>query len=343
MNESKNYLLVVGGMGYIGSNVVVEAIENDYNVIISDNLVNSNLDVLDQIRLIVKKNSQYRNEIVYEHVDYCDINQIDQLFNKYHISVVINLAGYKSVPESIANPTMYYHNNINIVTNLLHVMQKYQCHKFIFSSSATVYGESNLVPYTETQSIGNGITNPYGFTKVIIEELLSNLCQFDANWSIVSLRYFNPIGCHSSGYLGDSINKPSNLMPVIIKSIIDKTKFKIYGADYQTKDGSAERDYIHVSDLARAHILIIPKIKLGYNVYNVGNGNPISVFNIVNRFETINNVKLDYEIVDRRPGDLTSYYADNTKIKNEIGWIPDKSLDNMVEDSYKYIQNILNL
>lgn len=342
MNKSKTFVLVVGGMGYIGSNVVVEAIENGYDVIISDNLINSNLDILDQIKLIVDNNN-FENKLVYEHVDFCDINQVDQLFCKYRITIVINLAGYKSVPESIENPSMYYRNNINIVTNLLHIMKKYQCYKFIFSSSATVYGEFNSIPYTESQSIGSGITNPYGFTKVIIEQMLSNMCQFDHNWSIISLRYFNPIGCHSSGYLGDNIEKPTNLMPVILKSIIDKTKFKIYGSDYQTKDGSAERDYIHVTDLAKAHILIIPKMNNGYHYYNVGTGIPISVFDIVKRFEIVNNIELNYEIVNRRSGDLTSYYADNSKIKNEIGWSPSKSLDDMVEDSYKYLQNILKI
>nr|QBK88998.1 MAG: GDP-mannose 4,6 dehydratase [Mimivirus LCMiAC02] len=358
-------VLVTGGMGFIGSHICVELLNNNYKVIIVDNLCNSKIYVLDKIKQITKK------EIIFYNYDLNDINDIDKIFSLHKINAVIHLAGLKAVSESIKKPLLYYQNNIVSTLNLIQIMEKYKCYNLIFSSSATVYGNSKP-PYNETSAVGIGISNPYGRTKYMIEQILSDITKSDAcgnnnnNWNIISLRYFNPIGAHKSGLIGEDPNSiPNNLMPFVLKvAIQNNTKknlgdvyktVKIFGNDFDTIDGTGVRDYIHVCDLAIGHIKALKKInKLhqmrsiqpgacakSYNVFNLGTGHGSSVLQVINTFKKVNKINLPYDIVDRRKGDIATSYCVTKKSNNILDWYPIYNLNDMCRDAWNYAKHNL--
>ena len=327
-------ILVTGGLGFIGSHTVVELIENGNEVIIVDNLYNSKEDVLGKLENITgKKIKLYKYDLLNK-------EKIDEIFKENNIDAVIHFAGYKAVGESVKKPLMYYSNNLMSTTNLLEVMQKYNVKKLVFSSSATVYGDPGCPKYTEDMGRGE-TTNPYGTTKAMIEKILEDLYASDNSWNITILRYFNPVGAHSSGLIGEEPNGiPNNLMPYVMKVASGKFEtLSVFGNDYPTPDGSGVRDYIHVVDLAKGHVKALEKMKDGLNIYNLGSGKGISVLELVNTFQKVNNIKVNYKIVERRPGDLAEYYADPTKALNELGWKTEKTLEDICRDSWNYEKN----
>lgn len=329
-------VLVTGGLGFIGSHTVVELIENGYDVIIIDNLYNSEIDVKDKIKDITGIEPK-----VYVK-DLLDKEEIDKIFAKNKIDEVIHFAGYKAVGESCREPLKYYHNNLMGTINLLEVMKKYDVKKIIFSSSATVYGNPGIPKYSE--SLGRGkTTNPYGTTKSIIEQILEDLYKSDNTWSIGLLRYFNPIGAHSSGLIGEKpVGIPNNLMPYILKVATGELEYlRVFGNDYNTHDGTGVRDYIHVVDLGKGHVKALEKLEKsesGIYVYNFGSEKGYSVLDLVKTFEKVNNIKINYKIVERRPGDLDEYYADSSKAREELGWKAEKTLEDMCRDSWNFMK-----
>lgn len=327
-------ILVTGGTGYIGSHTVVELINSGYEPIIIDNLSNSSVEVLDFIEEITgKKVKFYRNDV-------CDIEALRKIFSENEIDAVIHFAGYKAVGESVKLPLKYYMNNLDSTMNLLKVMEEYNCKRFVFSSSATVYGDPKVLPITEDCETG-GTTNPYGDSKYMIEKILKSLYASDNEWSIAILRYFNPVGAHKSGLIGESPNGiPNNLMPYIVRVATGKFPFlSVFGNDYDTPDGTGVRDYIHVVDLAKGHISTLNAIKnqTGLKIYNLGTGTGYSVLDLVNSFEKVNGVKIPYKIVERRPGDIASCYADPSKAFKELGWRAELGIEDMMRDSYNYV------
>jgi UDP-glucose 4-epimerase len=328
-------VLVTGGTGYIGSHTVVELLDAGYEVVVIDNLSNSKEEVIDKIEEITGK------RVPFYKGDVQDRELLKSIFEKENIEGVIHFAGLKAVGESVQKPILYYSNNLNSTLVLLDVMSEYNCKKIVFSSSATVYGDPEELPLKETSKVG-GTTNPYGTTKLMIERILNDLYISDNSWSITILRYFNPIGAHKSGLLGENPNGiPNNLMPYIIKVATNELPIlSVFGDDYETKDGTGVRDYIHVVDLAKGHIKAIEKTNKsnGVNVYNLGTGHGYSVLEIIKTFEEVNGIKVNYKIVDRRPGDIASCYADPTKAKEELNWIAEKEIDEMCKDSYNFIK-----
>ncbi len=326
-------ILVTGGCGYIGSHTVVELLESNYEVIIIDNFSNSKREVLDKIRLITNKDFKF-----YEG-DVCNKDILTKIFNENKIDAVIHFAGYKAVGESVAKPLMYYRNNLDSTISLLEVMQQYNCKKFVFSSSATVYGTPKTLPIKEDFPLST--TNPYGSTKLMIEGILRDLYTSDNSWSIAILRYFNPIGAHKSGLIGeDPQGIPNNLMPYIVKVATGELEnLNIFGNDYNTHDGTGVRDYIHVVDLALGHIKAIEKVldETGCEAYNLGTGHGYSVLDIVNTFEKVNNVKIPYKIVARRPGDVAECYADPNYAACKLNWKATKEIHDMCKDAYNFI------
>ena len=327
-------VLVTGGTGYIGSHTVVELIESGYEPIIIDNLSNSKIEVLDKLEEITGKRVKfYQNDV-------CDIEALNKIFDENDIEAVMHFAGYKAVGESVKFPLMYYMNNLDSTMNLLKVMGDHNCKKFVFSSSATVYGDPEELPITEECKVG-GTTNPYGDSKYMIEMMLKSLHVSDEDWSIAILRYFNPVGAHKSGLIGESPNGvPNNLMPYIVRVATGKyPELSIFGNDYDTPDGTGVRDYIHVVDLAKGHISTLNSIKdkKGLKIYNLGTGTGYSVLDLVNSFEKVNGVKVPYKIVDRRPGDIASCYADASKAFNELNWKAELGVEDMMRDSYNYV------
>lgn len=325
-------VLVTGGMGYIGSHTVVELLENNYEVIIIDNLVNSKIDVLDKIEKITGKRPDF-----YPY-DLCDKELLKKVFMQHKIEAVIHFAGLKAVGESVQKPLLYYHNNLISTLNLLEVMKEFDCKKLVFSSSATVYGSPKELPIKEDFSLST--TNPYGSTKLFIEYMLKDLYQSDPTWSIAILRYFNPIGAHPSYLLGENPNGiPNNLMPYIVKvASKELDHLNIFGSDYPTKDGTGVRDYIHVVDLAKGHIKALEKVLSTNKVdcYNLGTGISYSVLEMVELFKKVNQVDVPYQIVERRAGDIAECYADPTYAQKELGFTAEKTLEDMVRDSYQY-------
>jgi UDP-glucose 4-epimerase len=320
-------VLVTGGAGYIGSHTVVELLNRGDEVVIIDNFSNSNREVLDNIRKITGKDFKF-----YE-IDYLDKKALEKVFEENEIDSVINFAGYKAVGESVEKPLEYYHNNIGGAVILLETMKKYNVKKFVFSSSATVYGDPEVIPITEECKIG-GTTNPYGTTKLFIEQILQDLYVSDDMWDIAILRYFNPVGAHESGLIGeDPKGRPNNLMPFITKVAAGiLPELSIFGNDYDTKDGTGVRDYIHVVDLAKGHLLALDKLdkeNKGIFIYNLGTGNGYSVLEMVETFKKVNNVDVPYKIIDRRPGDIAMCYSDPTKAEKELGFKATKSLEDM--------------
>ena len=325
-------ILVTGGTGYIGSHTCVELLNEGYEVVVFDNLYNSKIDVVDKIEKITGK------KITFYKADMLDKESMRPVFEEHTFDAVIHFAGLKAVGESVAKPLLYYQNNIAGTLNLCELMNEYGCKRIIFSSSATVYGSPKTVPITEDFPLST--TNPYGSTKLMLEGILSDLCVPDEEWSVVLLRYFNPIGAHESGLLGESPNGiPNNLMPYIMQVAVGKLpELGVFGDDYDTPDGTGVRDYIHVVDLAKGHVNAVKKATSdnGVNIYNLGTGNGYSVLDIVKAFEAANGVKIPYVIKDRRPGDIAICYADPKKAKEELGWEAKYDLRRMCEDSWRF-------
>ena len=326
-------VLVTGGLGYIGSHTVIELIEEGFEPIVIDNLSNSKLEVKDKIEKITGKKLKVYIE------DVCNEESLDKIMTENNITDVIHFAGYKAVGESVAKPIMYYENNLLSTISLLKQMKKHHVKNIIFSSSATVYGQPEKLPITEDSKVG-GTTNPYGTTKLMIEKILSDVYKSDNEMNITILRYFNPVGGHVSGLLGESPNGiPNNLMPYIVRVAVGKLEcLSVFGNDYDTKDGTGVRDYIHVVDLAKGHIAAIKHMN-GLRYYNLGTGTGYSVLELVNAFEKVNNLKVNYKIVERRPGDIASCYADPSKALKELNWKSEKTLEDMMKDSYRFIEN----
>ena len=329
-------ILVTGGTGYIGSHTVVELLNRDYNVIIIDNLSNSKLLVLDRIEKITGKRPKFYKGDIRNRLD------LDKIFEENKIDCVINFAGLKAVGESVKMPLEYYENNIYGAIVLLEEMRKYNVFNFIFSSSATVYGDPVSVPVDETFKTG-GTTNPYGTTKLFIEQILQDLYKSDNRFNIAILRYFNPIGAHKSGLMGEDPNGiPNNLAPYITQVMVGKrSHLNIFGNDYETKDGTCIRDYIHVVDLAIGHVLTIKKLESnpGVVVYNLGTGKGSTVFDVLHAFEKAYGKPIPYEIAPRRDGDIKANYTKVDKAFNELGFKAQYNIDDMARDAWNWQKN----
>ena len=327
-------ILVTGGLGFIGSHTCVELASQNHEVIIVDNLYNSKEEVIEKLEQIT--GTRFK---LYKY-DLMDKEKVEEIFKENQIDAVIHFAGYKAVGESVKKPLMYYSNNLGSTINLLEVMQKYNVKKLVFSSSATVYGDPGNPKYVEEMGRGE-TTNPYGTTKAMIEKILEDLYSSDNSWDISILRYFNPVGAHESGLIGEEPNGiPNNLMPYVMKVASGKLEIlSIFGNDYPTVDGTGVRDFIHVVDLAKGHVCALDKMKKGLNIYNLGSGKGVSVLELVTTFEKVNDLKVNYKIVERRAGDLAEYYADPTKALNELEWKTEKTLEDICRDSWKYEKN----
>ena len=325
-------ILVTGGAGYIGSHTVVELIKLGKEVVIVDNLSNSSILVLDRIEEITGKRPTF-----YE-LDVADKAALRSVFEKESIEAAIHFAGYKAVGESVEKPVMYYENNIMSTLALVEVMAEFGVKKIVFSSSATVYGLNNPSPLVE--NMPTSATNPYGYTKVMLEQILRDLEVSDKEWSVALLRYFNPIGAHESGLIGeDPAGIPNNLMPFIAQVAVGKrAELSVFGNDYDTVDGTGVRDYIHVVDLAFGHIKALEKISdtTGVYTYNLGSGQGTSVLELVQAFEKVNGVPVPYKIVDRRPGDVATCYANADKALAELNWKTEKTIEDMCRDTWNW-------
>lgn len=325
-------ILVTGGCGYIGSHTCCELLNKGHNVIIIDNLSNSKKEVVNYIKEITGR------DVTLYIGDVCDKDLLRKIFNENKIDSVIHFAGYKAVGESVKLPLKYYRNNLDSTLSLCEVMSEFDCKNLVFSSSATVYGIPKKLPIKEDFPLST--TNPYGTTKLMIERILKDLYTSDNTWHIALLRYFNPIGAHSSGLLGEDPNGiPNNLMPYIVKVATGELEcLSIFGDDYDTKDGTGVRDYIHVVDLALGHIAAIEKINKepGVYTYNLGTGVGYSVLDLVKTFSKVNNITVNYKIAPRRPGDIAECYADTTKASDELHWHATKTIEDMCRDSYNF-------
>lgn len=328
-------ILVTGGTGYIGSHTSIELLKRGEEIVVLDNLSNSKIEMCDSIKKISGKDFKFYK------VDLLDKVEVEKVFKENEINEVIHFAGLKAVGESCEKPIEYYHNNITGTLNLIDVMRKYECKKIVFSSSATVYGDPATVPIREDFPLST--TNPYGSTKLMIERILTDVYKSDSEWSVILLRYFNPIGAHESGEIGENPNGiPNNLMPYINYVAAGKIDhLNVFGNDYDTHDGTGVRDYIHVVDLALGHLKAIDKAReiKGVEAYNLGTGTGYSVLDIVKAFEKANNIKIKYEITDRRAGDIAVCFADPTKAKEELGWEAARDLEQMCKDSWRYTKN----
>lgn len=329
-------VLITGGTGYIGSHTVVEMLGQDMEVVIVDNLVNSSIDVLEKIEKITGIRPKFYK------ADLLDASALDRIFKSGNFDAVIHFAGLKAVGESVSMPLNYYHNNITGTIILLEMMKKYKVRNLVFSSSATVYGDPESVPIKESFNLN--ATNPYGRTKLFIEEILKDLYRADNSFNFAILRYFNPIGAHKSGLIGENPNGiPNNLMPYIAQVAIGKLDYlRVFGNDYPTHDGTGVRDYIHVVDLALGHLLALKKLtdNPGIVTYNLGTGNGYSVLDMVRAFEKVTGKTLPYKIVDRRPGDIAECYADPALAYKELGFKAERDLLEMCRDSWNFQQKI---
>jgi UDP-glucose 4-epimerase len=323
-----NNILVTGGLGFIGSHTIIELVEQNYNVIVVDNLSNSTTEILDRIKNITNTN------ITFYQGDILDEELLNCIFIRHNIYSVIHFAGLKSVSESINAPIRYHENNVGGTIVLLKVMETHNVKNLVFSSSATVYG-NNTAPFTEDLQTGINITNPYGKTKYLIEEILKDLTE----WNIFALRYFNPIGCHPSGILGENPNGiPNNLMPYLMKVASRQYPFlNVYGDDYNTIDGSGVRDYIHVVDLAKAHVKTLDKFRKGFTPLNLGTGNGTSVLELVRVFSQVNNIEIPYKICPRRYGDIDISVCDPSKAILYLNWKATLTIEDMCRDSWKFV------
>lgn len=325
-------ILVTGGAGYIGTHTIIELIANNHSVVVVDSLVNSNYEALRRVEEITN------TTIPFYEIDLRHYNELVRVFNEHSINAVIHFAGLKAVGQSTEQPLLYYQNNIDSTLNLLKIMKEYNVNKLVFSSSATVYGTPSELPLKESSQTGIELTNPYGKTKYMIEEILRDIAAADPTISISILRYFNPIGAHESGRIGeDPSDIPSNLMPYISQVAVGKReRLNIWGDDYDTPDGTCIRDYIHVVDLARGHVAALNHIKLGATEYNLGTGKGTSVLELVTSFESSSDQKIPYTIATRRPGDVVNCYADASKAKEELGWETEYSIADACRDSWRW-------
>lgn len=331
-------ILVTGGTGYIGSHTCVELIKSGHDVIVFDNLSNSKETCLDRIFEITGKRPKF----------YCadmrDTDSMRPVFQENNIEAVIHFAGLKAVGESVAKPWEYYYNNVVGSLNLLSVMKEFNVKKLVFSSSATVYGDPAIIPITEECPLGT-TTNPYGETKKMLERIFSDFQKANPDWYIMLLRYFNPIGAHESGLIGEEPNGiPNNLMPYIMQVVVGKLPYlRVFGNDYKTHDGTGVRDYIHVVDLAKGHVAVMKKFEdvPGVYIYNLGTGIGYSVLDIVKAFEKANDIEIPYQIVERRPGDIDACYSDPSKAERELGWKAQYDLEKMCRDSYNFAKKAL--
>lgn len=323
-------ILVTGGLGFIGSHTVVELLKNNHEVIIADNLINSKIDVLDELHKITGIRPTFYQ------VDITDGPKVEEIFNRHQIDGVIHFAGLKAVGESVSKPLEYYYNNIVSTMVLSKMCIKYGVWKFVFSSSATVYGDQSS-PLREDMELKK-TTNPYGETKAMSERILTDTVSANPNFAVSLLRYFNPVGAHESGLIGEDPNGiPNNLMPFVTKvakGILPK--LNVFGNDYDTTDGTGVRDYIHVVDLAQGHVKAIEKLDTGVNIHNLGTGRGTSVLELINAFMKVNKVDVPYEIVERRPGDIATCYADPRKAEQDLGWKAELTIEDMVRDAWKF-------
>ncbi len=329
-------ILVTGGAGFIGSHTCVELLNAGYDVVVYDNLCNSSEKSLDRVRKITGK------DLTFYKGDILDRARLTEVFSKEKIDSVIHFAGLKAVGESVAKPWEYYENNIAGTLTLVDVMRQNGCKNIIFSSSATVYGDPAEIPITENCPKGT-CTNPYGWTKSMLEQILTDIQKADNEWNVILLRYFNPIGAHKSGTMGENPNGiPNNLMPYITQVAVGKREeLGVFGNDYDTPDGTGVRDYIHVVDLADGHVKAIKKLdeNIGLGIYNLGTGHGYSVLEIVKNFEEANNLKIPYSIKPRRPGDIATCYCDPSKAERELGWKAQYGIREMCEDAWRWQKN----
>lgn len=326
-------ILVTGGLGFIGSHTTIELIKNNHTVIIADNLINSKIEVLDKLSNITGiKPSFYQ-------IDVTDEAKVEEIFVNHKIDGVIHFAGLKAVGESVSKPLEYYYNNLVSTMVLSKMCVKYGVNKFVFSSSATVYGDQQS-PLKEDMELKK-TTNPYGETKAMSERILTDTSIANPNFAVSLLRYFNPVGAHESGLIGEDPNGiPNNLMPFVTKVAKGQLeKLSVFGNDYDTIDGTGVRDYIHVVDLAKGHVKAIENLKDGVNIYNLGTGRGTSVLELVNAFMKVNDIDVPYEIVGRRPGDIATCFADASKAEKELDWKAELGIDEMVRDAWKFEQN----
>jgi UDP-glucose 4-epimerase len=330
-------ILVTGGAGYIGSHTCAALLETGHSVIVVDNLCNSKIETLDKIKQITNKG------IKFYQVDVTNETDVEEIFSNHSIDGVIHFAGLKAVGESVAVPLTYYYNNLISTMVLAKVCQKYDVNRFVFSSSATVYGD-NKVPFVETMEL-LPTTNPYGETKAMSERILTDISKANPEFSVSILRYFNPVGAHESGLIGEVPNGlPNNLMPYVAQVAKGKLeRLQVFGNNYLTIDGTGVRDYIHVLDLAEGHVAALDNLKEGAHVYNLGTGQGTSVLELVKAFEKANSIEVPYEIVERRPGDIASCYADASKAKRELGWIAKRDIIAMCRDAWRFEKNYKEL
>ncbi|KXY63206.1 UDP-glucose 4-epimerase GalE [Bacillus cereus] len=331
-------ILITGGAGYIGSHTCVELLNNNYKIIVVDNLSNSSIESLNRVKEITGKQFEFYKENVLNR------EKMNEIFLENNIEAVIHFAGFKAVGESTTIPLAYYYNNIISAIVLCDVMQKHNVKNFIFSSSATVYGIPKTSPITEEFPLS--VTNPYGQTKLMIEQIMRDVAKADDEWSIALLRYFNPFGAHQSGRIGEDPNGiPNNLMPYVTQVAVGKLKeLNIFGNDYPTKDGTGVRDYIHVVDLAKGHVKALEKVlkTKGVEAYNLGTGKGYSVLEMVKAFEKVSGEKIPYKVIGRRPGDVAICFADVSKAKRELGWEAEYGLEEMCVDSWRWQVNNKN-
>ncbi|MDF1616137.1 UDP-glucose 4-epimerase GalE [Petrocella sp. FN5] len=326
-------ILVTGGLGFIGSHTTIELIKNNHEVIIADNLINSKIEVLDKLSTITGIKPTFCQ------IDVTDEAKVEEIFNKHKIDGVIHFAGLKAVGESVSKPLEYYYNNLVSTMVLSKMCVKYGVNKFVFSSSATVYGDQPS-PLKEDMELKK-TTNPYGETKAMSERILTDTARANPNFAVSLLRYFNPVGAHESGLIGEDPNGiPNNLMPFVTKVAKGQLpKLSVFGNDYDTIDGTGVRDYIHVVDLSKGHVKAIENLKDGVNIYNLGTGKGTSVLELVNAFMKVNDIDVPFEIVGRRPGDIATCYADASKAEKELKWKAELGIEEMVRDAWKFEQN----
>ena len=325
-------ILVTGGAGYIGSHTLIELINNNFKVVAIDDLANSSRESLRRVEQITG------HEIPFIEADVRDQSALSDIFTTYDIDSVIHFAGLKAVGESVAKPLEYYDNNLVSTLALLEAMRKYSVKQLVFSSSATVYGSPSELPLRETSTVGVGLTNPYGKTKYMIEQIIQDYCAADPAFEATILRYFNPIGAHQSGQIGEDPNGiPNNLLPYVAQVAVGKLQsVGVFGDDYDTPDGTGVRDYIHVVDLARGHVAALQHMKAGANVYNLGTGSGTSVLEIIKAFSKACGRDLPYEIKPRRAGDIAACYADCSKVERELGWRAELSIEQACADSWRW-------